>query len=423
MNYEYMQHTGLGVIILPSTGSSIRGKDNNNSSSHSRYLSFLSQMRLYRPLIVAGYFATVANAEMTRPWSILKNESSSIQFSDSGSEVVAKFLVSDEQASSDHMQVTFLDFDTCNSTTLDQHFNFSLSPAYEYGDGLSGVDVSLTLNKDSITNSSAWAWQDGKDDTAILTFCTRVDLLADDAFDMTYGGEEGIMSPSYSHSVSYVKVLYNMTIVMSSDFYLVVDVDEEEPDREQQTTKVDYSITACQCDIVTQQCINDPQKRILRQNSLLNICLQADSEDVVINDIIDLSMRQHDLAITFISGNVKNPLTSVVNLGTKMTIISANLLSLFFISPAPLVLEGAAVLRFADTGNARRLTNLRAGKTNDRDMQESVSTEGTFGVTVELQGDDEENEIEVPSAMATSNFYAGSFSLFAVAVGMVGIFS
>ena len=366
-------------------------------------------------------FTSNLQMESLRPWSILKNESSTIQFRDSGSEIVTRFLVSDEQASSNNMQVTFLDFDTCNATALDQHFNFSMSQAYRYGDGLSGVDVSMSLNKDSIANSSAWKWQEGSDDTAVLAFCTRVDLIADDGFDMTYGEQEDAISSLYSHSVSYVKVLYNVTIVMSNDFYLVVDVNEEDPTLDQQSTTVDYTISACQCDIVTKKCLLDPQERILKQNSLLNVCIQADEvEDVVISDIIDFTMRQHDLAVTFISGDAKNALTSVVNLGTRVAVISAQLLSMFFESPAPIVLEGAAILRFAETDNVRQLSNLRASKkSNDPAMRED--TEGTFGFTIDLEGEDDVEKVEVPVAMAANSFFAGQISFFAVATALIGL--
>ena len=142
-------------------------------------------------------------------WFITKTTASELAFGDdSESEIIATFNVSSAQANNESIVVNFLEIDTCNTTLLEDYFNSTISAAVNTdSDNFKNVPIGIAIEKDTVTNSSAWTWKNTTN--AGLDFCTRVDLVTSIVFDGLADSIGGPIASTLAQSVGYVKVMYS----------------------------------------------------------------------------------------------------------------------------------------------------------------------------------------------------------------------
>ena len=354
-------------------------------------------------------------------WFITKTTPSTIAFGDDGgSEIVATFNVSSNQADSEYLAINFLEADTCNTTSYD-----SLSgnvTSVEDTDNIDYKDVSIgiSIDKDTITESGAWNWTNAT--FAELAFCTRVDLVTGLAF----GGLDGLTGPLadvLAQSVGYVKVMYALDIDMSNNFEVSIAAEETEALTDEQATTVTYDVNACQCTLDDLVCLTETPP--LNQNSLLNVCVYPEQSDIIIRSLENFALQQGDLAVTFVSGTTVNALTTVSAVNQARISISTVLISAFFLNPTPITAAGMVVLTFGDTDGTRQLSAIGSGARDGRQMQAAAEDgTGTFDVEATLVPLGEEvkevQAIDESSAMLLSIFNGG-VAAFAMASAMAGL--
>jgi len=375
------------------------------------------QMNHILPALMGATFVERSAAA----WFITKTTPSTIAFGDDGeSEIVATFNVSSDQASSEFLEINFLEADTCNTTTYDSLSGNVTGIADTDNADYKDVSVGISIDKDTITESGAWNWTNAT--FAELSFCTRVDLVTD----LDFGGLDGLTGPIadvLARSVGYVKVMYGLDIDMSTNFEVSIAAEETEALTDEQATTVTYDVIACQCTLDDKVCLTETPA--LSQNSLLNICVYPEQDDIIIRSLESFALEQGDLAVTFVSGTTVNALTTVSPVNQKTISISTVLISAFFLNPSPVTAAGMVVLTFGDTDGARQLSVIESGARDGRQMQAAPEDgTGTFDVEATLVPIGEEvkevQAIDESSAMLLSIFNGG-VAAFAMASAMVGL--
>ena len=355
-------------------------------------------------------------------WFITKTAPSVIAFGDDGdSEIVAPFNVSSDQASNEYLAINFLEVDTCNTTTFADYLNGTVGTIADTDDDdYKSVSVGISIEKDTITESGAWSWTN--DTNALLAFCTRVDLVTGVDFG-GLGGLEGPLAGVLVQSVGYVKVMYSLDIDMSNNFEVSIAAEETEALTDEQTTTVTYNVNACQCTLGDLQCL-DGEIPALTQNSLLNICVYPDQSDIIIRSVESFALQQGDLAVTFVTGDDVNALTTISPVEQQTVSISTVLISAFFLNPSPVTASGMVVLTFGNTDGRRQLSAIGSGVRDGRQMQDAEDGTGTFDVEATLIPAGEEAEqvqnIDESSAMLLSVFN-GAVATFAMATAVAGL--
>mmetsp|Transcript_16521 Transcript_16521/g.25816 ORF Transcript_16521/g.25816 Transcript_16521/m.25816 type:complete len:393 (+) Transcript_16521:326-1504(+) len=360
-------------------------------------------------------------------WKIFKEEPSKVEFSDDsvGSEIVSPFLVSTGQADPKYMEVNVLDHETCQTELLDDYFDYFIDSNIELSSiflGFSDVNVNLGIVMDNITNSTAWSWVDEDESIGIIAFCSRVDLLTREDFEI----ENTPIVPFddiIKKSVSYVKVLYNLTVDMSAAIGTEAEKAlnitlEETLSSDIQQIATQYDISACQCNPSSLECYPDPL--VMFQNSILHICIAPLEEDLVITQINNLFLTQGDMTIAPIAGTYINDLTSVSGLMNEEILVSTRMITAFYLDPSKDVLTtGTVVINFSDTAN-RQLAKFAFQKKHSHkervlDEERYGNNIGTFELVVTL-GVKEEEEFEAYEGGLSPNFYTGSGPIVALAM-------
>lgn len=351
-------------------------------------------------------------------WFITKTTASVVAFGDEGdSEIVATFNVSSNQAESNYMAINFLEFETCNSTSYGEHLNGTVGNIADTdNEDYKNVEVGISIEKDTIVESGAWSWTNNTN--AQLAFCTRVDLVTGTAFG-GLTGLEGPLADIIPVSVGYVKVMYSLDIDMSNNFEVSISAEETEALTDTQTTTVTYDVSACQCILADKVCI-EGEIPALSQNSLLDICVYPETSDIVIRSVLNFALQQGDLAVTFVSPDSINALTTVSDVNQKTVSISTVLISAFFLNPVAITAAGTVVLTFADTGGARQLSNIGSSTSNERQLQDEIADgTGAFALVVTLARADEvaleDEEIEASTALQISA-YNGAVASFTIII-------
>ena len=353
---------------------------------------------------------------------ISKNGASTIGFADdTESEIVATYNISAAQATNETIEVNFLEFEHCNTTVFNTQFTEQIGTAEETGDDdFKNVPISIKLEKDDIYNvTGVWAWENATN--ADLKFCTRVDLVTN----TTFSGLEDLESPiaeTLQKSLGYVKVKYHLNIDMTNDFTVNIEVEENPEDESDigQTAKVTYSVNACQCTLSDKKC----NKETLSQNELLNVCVSAEQDDIVIKNVQRYLISQGDLAVTFITPTSTNSLTQVEGFDKEVLSISTVLISAFFINPAQVTASGIVTLAFGNT-DTRQLSRIDASEGRALQVGETGEGTGAFDISASLtplgeEASDEYDNIDPSSALAL-NVYNGAVATFAMAAAIVGL--
>ena len=383
-----------------------------------------------------GLFPTLSVPADNTAWQISKPAESSVQFNDDEPEIRAIFRISTPQANSETMQINFLDFDTCEDVLYNPYLNESIGTAEIVpgtGDAFSDVPVNITFVRTMVEQAPSWSWTNTSETVANFQFCARVDLLADeDGFDFSATPEEhfgnNVLEPILFRSVSYIKVLYNLTVDMTQNFEVMIETEEVLSADDVQEAKVEYNIMACHCEYNTKDCFTPGSSPALPQNSLLNICVEVDqTEDIVISNIWQYSLQQGSLDLNMISDGNANSLTSVVDAGKKRVMISSQLISVFYTDDSLDVMAGGiAILKFANT-NRRELATIDLSGAMGRDLQ-VFDGEGSFTMAVELRGSVEgdvegkaSEQFDASSSYGMSNvFFPIVFTISAFTMGMTG---
>ena len=321
------------------------------------------------------------------------------------------------------MEVNFLDYEKCNTTTYNDLLTSTIGTPVDSGNaGFKFMDVSISIDKENITDSALWSWTNAT--SADLSFCSRVDLVTDTAF-TGLSGLTGPLKDVLEKSLGYAKVKYQLTIDMTNNFEVDIAVEETEEDSTDvgQTAKVEYTVEACQCTLNDKVCITGGET--LSQNELLNVCVYPTQEDIVIRNVQSFQIEQGDLSVTFITPTATNPLTTVSVMNEKTISISTVLISAFFINPADVKAQGIVTLSFADTGRVRQLSSIGA-VSEGRALQVGGAGEGsgTFDMTASLTplGEEAANEYDNidPSSALALNVYNGAVATFAMAAAIAG---
>jgi len=376
------------------------------------------QMNHILPVLMGATFVERSAAN----WFITKTTPSTIAFGDDGgSEIVATFNVSKDQAGEEFLEVNFLEADTCN-TTLYNSLSANVTGVEETdNDDYRDVSIGISINKDNITESGAWNWTNAT--FAELAFCTRVDLVTDLDLGSGLDGLTGPLADVLAQSVGYVKVMYALDIDMSNNFEVSIAAEETEALTDEQATTVTYDVNACQCTLDDMVCLTETPP--LNQNSLLNICVYPDQNDIIIRSLESFALQQGDLAVTFVTGEDINSLTNVNFTDNNQKVsISTVLISAFFLNPTPITAAGMIVLTFGDT-DGRQLSAIGSGARDGRQMQAGGEDgTGTFDVEATLVPLGEEvkevQAIDESSAMLLSIFNGG-VAAFAMASAMAGL--
>ena len=355
---------------------------------------------------------------------ISKNGASTIGFQDgTGSEIVATYNVSAAQATDEFIEVNFLEFENCNTTTFNDEFTETIGAATDTDNvSFKNVPISIKLEKDDIANSAGvWTWENATN--ADLKFCTRVDLVTNTVF----SGLEGLVSPiaeTLKKSLGYAKVKYHLKIDMTNDFTVDIEVEENPEDESDvgQTAKVTYTVDACQCTLSDLECI--PGGETLSHNELLNVCVKAQQDDIIIKNVQNYLISQGDLVVTFITPTSTNSLTTVSTLNEKVVSISTVLISAFFINPATVTASGTVTLAFGNT-NRRQLSRIDVSEGRALQVGETGEGTGAFDISASLtplgeEASDEYDNIDPSSALAL-NVYNGAVATFAMAAAIVGL--
>ena len=326
------------------------------------------------------------------------------------------------------MRINFLDFDTCEDVLYNPYLNESIGVAEIVpgtSEALSDVPVNITFVRTIIEQAPSWKWTNSSETHANFQFCARVDLLAD-GFDFSATPEEhfgnNVLKPILFQSVSYIKVLYNLTVDMTQNFSVEIETEEVLTADDVQQAAVAYNIFACHCEYSSQECYAQGSSPALSQNSLLDVCLEVDeTEDVVISSIWQYSLKQASLELSMITDGNSNSLTSLSGLESNKVMISSALMSVFFIDDSvDVVASGVAILKFQNT-NRRELSLVQVG----RRMQEnsSLDGQGAFTVEVDLLGSLEEQKyIEYEGSAATDKYGVGISSLLSATLIAMSLF-
>lgn len=349
--------------------------------------------------------------EANLPFQIYKDGPSTVNLNDStssnSSEIKAVVTVSAAQANSDTIKFNILDFSTCNFFLLNEGFVLSA----DYGNATSvspsgyvDVEFNIGLDKTVITDNLAWSWREWEPGYANLAFCARIDLVANETFPGTedYVNQDVPLYDIKTRSVSYMKILYNITVDMIDGFSVDITTEEIEDSLDAQSAKVEYDVTACMCTSADNLCIANP---LLTQNEALRVCLSVTEEDVVLRDVRRLTLTQDILAVDMIREDnnvvVQSSTVSVVGEGSNSVQVSTQVPSVFFLNTGAgsdlLVVDGMVVVGFSNNNNsARQLLQIgnpqslrmnSAGENGERELQvEDADGLGTFRVNVKLSG-------------------------------------
>lgn len=242
-----------------------------------------------------------------------------------------------------------------------------------------GTDEDFTVTIDIDTaiiqaDSGTWS-QTGND--AEVKFCVLAELL------------EG------SDSVSFLEVQITLRIDMALGFEAAaVDTDRTGAGTLSAEATNDFTLSACHCDAqaaqATQRCGTDipAGSATLSQNSILDICITTDADDVEIVEIQSLTLTQ-------VGGITRNPVTSssadaltlLGSHGSHVSFVRTRLVAGFFGDPTPesVVASGTALIQFSN--GRRRVLRILA----ETEIPE-------FQVTVDLM--DSVNS-SVPDALST----------------------
>ena len=144
-----------------------------------------------------------------------------------------------------------------------------------------------------------------------------------------------------------------------------------------------HAVESCLCDSKSRACVANPSS--FTQNSVVNICIQSLSQDVVVEGVKSFNFYQSSTgySLNSITNGIPNRITSFSEMGSKNEVVSTRLISAFFIDPSPVTISGVVVLGYA---HGRRKLGL------SRSMQDDIPDESSFSLQISLEAIDESVE-------------------------------
>merc|ERR1712100_160491 len=207
-----------------------------------------------------------------------------------------------------------------------------------------------------------------------------------------------------------------------------ISLDREAATEIDTVATVDYTLSACQSTTSVNEnsrCGNlvDPGSAVLAQNSVVDVCISTDSEDVNIVTIqnLDLTQKVTDVGFRAIGSQADmydGSLSVLTDYSTKhphIHCVSVRLISSFFeeSDPDAIDITGQALLEFAgedEEAGRRMLSNFNVRRT----QQTGPEQESSFFLEVELQG---EQDVAPSSSVEVSA--AGQLGAAVLALGIV----
>lgn len=217
--------------------------------------------------------------------------------------------------------------------------------------------VDLDIMQGAIMESAVWT--DGDVGVGYIDICIRVDLMLIDGTDPP-------------ESVNFHETKLALTIDLTRNFEVTLDLNRTEANTTAQEVSADYSMVACQCD-ENENCIN----KIVTPGSMVILCLESTSPGVMFVGIQSMDLTQNSLKWHPITDGVGDDLTALTLQGEKC-VVRTLMASVFFQdeSPPNVIVEGVAMLEFTNTtdGGVRRLHSKIVNRGMEETEEEGAST-------------------------------------------------
>ena len=224
---------------------------------------------------------------------------------------------------------------------------------------------------------------------AKVEFCIRSDLGEIDIVHSDNSTSKG--------SVVYNKVKVGVFFLMEVGFSSAnVSVEEEvETQRTPDTPDVQLisGLIVCDCpaDALSQADFCS-RGTTYNQNSILNICIYDDSNNVNITSVKDVTMSNREITAQVVSSDGKaSSLASITKLNESMAIVSTRIISAFYdlggsTSLAPITVSGTVVFGFKTAGTRKLAAVGIKGDENMRKLQDDDAAGGNVGsFTLEVE--------------------------------------
>jgi len=224
---------------------------------------------------------------------------------------------------------------------------------------------------------------------AKVEFCIRSDLGEIDIVHSDNSTSKG--------SVVYNKVKVGVFFLMEVGFSSAnVSVEEEvETQRTPDTPDVQLisGLIVCDCpaDGLSQADFCS-RGTTYNQNSILNICIYDDSNNVKITSVKDVTMSNREITAQVVSSDGKaSSLASITKLNESMAIVSIRIISAFYdlggsTSLAPITVSGTVVFGFKTAGTRKLAAVGIKGDENMRKLQDDDAAGGNVGsFTLEVE--------------------------------------
>ena len=159
--------------------------------------------------------------------------------------------------------------------------------------------------------------------------------------------------------------------------------------------------------------------------SVLNICVYPGQSDIIIRSVQYFALKQGDLALTFVNGDVVNALTTIIPVELQTVSISTVLISAFFLNPSPVTASGMVASTFENTDGGHQLSAIGSGASDGRQIQDAEDGTGTFDVEATLIPAGEEAaqvlNIDEESSAMLLNVFNGAVATFVMATALAGL--
>lgn len=330
----------------------------------------------------------------------------------------------------DHVSVLFLDYDTCNSTVYADYLSWNIdsSSILPHEGSYSTFDVYLGFFFGNITDSGIAKYNEGSPTNTELSFCMRTDLMTNHSFFRRDLAQRSFTRDMVKNSVSYVKMLYNITLEMSSDFTVtnikkvsMSELDElntiHEAPPDGPVSLDGYGLLSCQCDAATRDCYWFDKPALTIGDTLSHcVSLTGNSTGVFIGGLRQYIVNVGIMSMNFVQedSTITNPLLSIEGRGTRDITINLKLASIFFVAGSGRVsITGDILMQF---GQNRQLV-----KYEDVVDARSLSTNGRFALEVELLMPDEKiaSMQETSSSFVINTFPTAFFMVYALSICVI----
>ena len=277
----------------------------------------------------------------------------------------------------------------------------------EINEEIEELDVLLTIDENTITDSSLWTLPTTS--YGAFKFCVVVGIVAPGSRSLSSGN---VLATHESRLEVYMDLTDGKNLWLDNETY--------------EGSPIEFTITSCQCDNLSFGC---KQEVLTQFNNLLNMCIFLDTTEVEFAGVRYLSLYQGEsLALKSVDNGVPNDLT-VLTVEPQRARISTRLVSIFFNEeePEPVYIVGAASLlytrKLAD-GSLVQLepsVNIQEKPLRSHNPEDSVNFHeegGNFHLKISLArevddngGSSRKNMIIVSSLMIVS---AASFTYYKV---------